>query len=117
MDYGTRLERAITAWDGCDEIEMERRPADRDLTPERLALLADTDLVFDRISVGCGTRLDEVLRPYHFAADEYHAEWITADDRVRGEFCLGNLHDCLVDGHLPLTDEGLSPDERRGSPS
>ncbi|MFJ9032480.1 hypothetical protein ACIRQP_28920 [Streptomyces sp. NPDC102274] len=116
MGYGTRLERAIAELDRCEDIKVERQPADPDLTPERLALLADADLALDRIAVHWRTRLEDVLRPYYFAADEYHADWITADGRVRGEFCLGNIHGCLVDGHLPLTDEGLGPDERRVLP-
>lgn len=69
--------------------------------------------MLDRIAAHWGVRLDEVLRPYHFAADEYHTEWATTDNRVRGEFCLRNVHDCLVDGHLPLVDQGLGPEERR----
>ncbi|MET7622692.1 hypothetical protein [Streptomyces sp. NPDC005408] len=87
MDYGTRLERAFAELESCGGIEVERRAPNPDLTPERLALIADADLAVNRINGFWRTRLDDVLRPYCFAADEYHADWITADDRVRGEFC------------------------------
>ncbi|GAA4624445.1 hypothetical protein GCM10023196_024610 [Actinoallomurus vinaceus] len=87
MEYGTRLEHAITELESCGDIEVERRPPDPDLTPERLELVAE--------------------------ADEYHADWATTDGRVSGEFCVRNIHGCLVNGDLPLTDEGLEPGERR----
>lgn len=112
MSYETRLERAVTELETRGEIQLERMSPDPDLTPERLALLADADLTLDRINALWSTPLDDILRPYHFTAAEYHAGWITGDGRVRGEFCLGNIHDCLVEHHPQLRDEGLGLDER-----
>jgi hypothetical protein len=102
--------------ESCDDIAVERQSPDPDLTPERLELLADADRVFDQIAAQWRVRLEDVLRPYYFAADEHHADWATTDERVSGEFCLRNIHLCLLNGDLPLTDEGLEPGERRVLP-
>jgi hypothetical protein len=108
-----RLEQAIVELEHCGDIEVERRPPAPDLTPQRLELLADADRVFDRITAEWRVRLDDALRPYHFAADEYHVAWTATDGSVLGEFCLGNIYDCLVGWpHPPLGDENLPPGDR-----
>ncbi|MFE4537556.1 hypothetical protein ACFRKB_21110 [Streptomyces scopuliridis] len=116
MDYGTRLERAVSELESRGDIEVERRPASQDLTPERSTLPTDADLAPERVNALCRTQLGESVGPYLFAANEYHANWVTADDRVRGEFCLRNLYRCLTQRHLPLTDELLATAERRVLP-
>jgi hypothetical protein len=114
MAYGMRLEQAIVDLEHCGDIEVERRPPARDLMPQRLELLADADGVFDRITAEWRVRLDDALRSYHFAADEYHAAWTATDGSVCGEFCLRNIYDCLVGWHPPLEGpEFLPPGDRR----
>ncbi|MEU6738314.1 hypothetical protein [Streptosporangium sandarakinum] len=114
VTYGMRLEQAIEELAHCGDIEVERRPPAPGLTPQRLELLADADRVFDRIADEWRVRLDDALRPYHFAADEYHAAWGTSDGSVLGEFCLRNIYDCLVGRRHPVLGDENLPSKDRG---
>ncbi|MGA4993728.1 hypothetical protein [Nonomuraea bangladeshensis] len=113
MTYGMRLEQAVADLERCGGVEVERRPPAPDLTPQRLELLADPDQVCERIAAEWGVGLADVLRPYHFAADAYHAAWTATDGSVHGEFFLRNIYDCLVGRpHPALGDVNLPPGDR-----
>ncbi|MFJ9588748.1 hypothetical protein [Streptomyces acidicola] len=105
------LRRPSRNWSAAAKSRSNVAPPDPELTPQRLELLADADRVFERITAEW--RVDDVLRPYYFAADEYHAAWAATGGGVHGEFLLRNIHDCLVGWpHPPLADVNLPPGDR-----